>query len=163
MKDNLGVNPRLEYHLAIELSELLGQVPTGAELSVPPSSDLCSSLELFVPQLLRCRYTEWLEESLDGIFVAHAQKTATHAVRLLGTCILISDQTVTPFLIDLELSPSATSVKSFRVLLGEPGGGALGISGPACNSKDARRLLETLTGRLGDIEWVYEVASDTGC
>jgi hypothetical protein len=158
--DGLPVNPSLESQLASELRELVRRVPIGSQFTVPPSVDLCSSLELFLPELLRRRYPEWVKESLDGIFVARARKTGPAAVQLVGTCILISDQTVTPFLVDLELSSMADSVAAFRVLLGEPGGGPLGISGPKCNSSDAKRLLATLTDRLDGVAWSYMVASD---
>ena len=158
--DGAPLNPSLEPRLASELKELVRGVRVGELFTVPPSSDISSSLELFLPQLLLRGYPEWANETLDGIFVARAQKTGPAAVQLVGTCILISDQTVTPFLVDLELSPTATAVAAFRVLLGEPGGGPLGISGPECNSRDARRLLATLTSRLDDIAWSYTVASD---
>jgi hypothetical protein len=153
------VTPSLESRLASELRRLVARLPVGTQFAVPPSADLCSVLELFLPQLLRDRYPEWMKESLDGIFVAHAEKSGPAAVKLVGTCILISDQTVTPFLINLRLSPGADCLAAYRILLGEPGGGPLGISGPACNSNDAERLLGTLISRLDDVEWSYEVAS----
>lgn len=155
-----SVSPSLESQLASELKGFLRRVPVGSQFTVEPSADLCSALELFLPQLLRSRYSEWERESLDGIFMARAQKTSTAAAQFAGTCILISDQTVTPFLVDLELSDIADSVAAFRVFLGEPGGGPLGISGPQCNSRDAERLLESLISRLDGIAWSYKLASD---
>jgi hypothetical protein len=153
------LKPSLESQLASELRALVREFQVGDQFTVAPSADICSSLELFLPQVLRIRYREWLEESLDGIFVARALKTGPAAAQLAGTCILISDQTVTPFLVDLELSPTADSVAAFRVFLGEPGSGPLGISGPECNSRSAKRLLTTMTSRLEDIAWSYTVAS----
>jgi len=157
--DNHLVNLRLESHLVSELRELLREVPIGAQFAVSSSADICSSLELFLPKLLRNQHKEWVRESLDGIFVARALKTGPAAAQLAGTCILISDQTVTPFLIDLEVSPTIDSVVAFRVLLGEAGGGPLGISGPVCNSGEAKRLLATLISRLDSITWSYKIAS----
>lgn len=154
------VTPSLEAQVTSELRALLAGLPAGAEFTVTPSADLCYSLELFLPQLLRCRHPEWTKESLDGVFVALARKTAPAAVQIAGTCILISDQTVTPFLVDLALSSSGESLESFRVCIGEPGGGALGISGPECNSREAKELLATLTTRLNSIPWSYKIASN---
>lgn len=163
MKPNgQGATRSLEVQLASELKALLSGVPVGSEFTVTPSSDVCYSLELFVPKVIGRHHAEWGKESLDGIFVARARKIGAAGVELVGTCILISDQTVTPLLIELVLSSTSESIESFRVCLGEPGGGRLGISGPACNSREARVLLETVAARLGSIAWSYETASEDG-
>lgn len=143
--------------LASELHDLLQGIPIGAQFAVPPSANICYSLELFIPGVMRRRYPEWEKESLDGIFVARAIKTGSAAAELMGTCILISDQTVTPFFVDLKLSQRAHSdaVTAIRVMLGEPGGGPLGISGPPCNSPEAQRLLMSLVDRIDKVAWSY--------
>ena len=150
---------RLEAQLASELKVLLSGMPVGSELTVAPSSDFCYSLELFIPKVLSRHHSEWAEESLDGVFVARARKTASSSVEVAGTCILISDQTVTPFLIELAFSSADESIEFFRVCLGEPGGGRLGISGPGCNSREAKELLATVATRLSSISWSYNIAS----
>jgi hypothetical protein len=155
-----GVTPRLAGHVATELKALLAGIPVGREFDVKPSQEICSSLELLVPALLRVRHPEWDRESLDGVFVARARKTGDAAVQLAGTCILISDQTVTAFLVDLSLSSSGESIGSYRVRLGTPGGGPLGISGPECDSPEAKELLVNVVTRLKDICWSYSIASD---
>src|SRR5439155_15185248 len=119
---------RASARLAAELDRLLSGMPVGAHPEVPPSSDVCASLELLLPRVLRPSYPDWEKESLDGIFVARATKTGSVTMELVGTCILISDQTVTPFVVDLEVV-RATDVGHARVtrlLLGEPGTGPLG-------------------------------------
>ena len=155
-----GATPGLESQVAAELKSLLGEIPVGTAFGVESSADFCFSLEMFIPELLRRRYPQWDLESLDGIFVACARKTGPAAAQLAGTCILISDQTVTPFLVDLEASLADDSITSFRVSLGEPGGGALGISGPECNSREAEVLLATIADRIADITWSFEISSD---
>lgn len=160
--DRNEVTPKLETMLASELRAILEGISVGTELTVLPSEDLCTSLELAIPRLLRRRRSEWYNESLDGIFPAIARKTGPASVQLAGTCILITDQTVTPLLVDLVLSPSGKSIGSFRVCLGEPGGGHLGISGPECNSREAKQLLATLVSRLKDIDWSYEITAQDG-
>lgn len=149
----------LGAQLASELTALLAGVPVGSEFAAAPSSDLCYSLELFIPKVLSSHHPEWEKESLDGVFVARARKTGSAAAELAGTCILISDQTVTPLLMELALSPSGECIEFFRVRLGEAGGGRLGISGPGCNSWKARELLATVATRLPSIAWSYEIAS----
>jgi hypothetical protein len=147
----------LESQLASELERELRGIPVGVHFNVPASADICSSLELFLPRLLRRDHPEWTNESLDGIFVARAMKTGLTAAEFAGTCILISDQTVTPFLMDVALSATTGSIASVRLMIGEAGGGRLGISGPPCNSREARRLLEMLIDRLDKVAWTYKV------
>lgn len=145
----------LEFQLASELVRELRELPIGVEFSVSPSADICASIELFLPKLLRVEHPEWERESLDGIFVARAVKTENLAAEFLGTGVLISDQTVTPFMVRLKLTPSTKSFESVQIRLGEAGGGHLGISGPSCNSPDAGLLLSTLRTRKNEIRWVY--------
>jgi len=160
--DGRQVSRSVVSQLASELHDLLRGLPIGAQFDVPPSANICYSLELFIPAVLRQRYPEWEKESLDGLFVARATKTGPAAVQLIGTCILISDQTVTPFLVDLELLEKADSdsVTAIRVMLGEPGSGLLGISGPPCNSPDAQRLLTSLVDRIDKVAWPYALRSE---
>ncbi len=150
----------LEALAASELRALLQGVPVGSHFEVSPSEKLCFTLELFLPHLLCRRYPEWTGESFDGFFTARARKTGPNAAELVGMCIVISDQTVTPFLIELTLCSEADAVASFRVCVGESGGGRLGISGPACNSPNASLLLGALVDRLEEVVWSYTVASD---
>ncbi|GGO40255.1 hypothetical protein GCM10008949_49530 [Deinococcus humi] len=145
---------------ATELSEYLQKTPVGSEFKLEPSADLCFILERYIPQLLSQRYPEWAWESLDGIFAAHSQRTDSNTAEIAGMCLLISDQTMTPFFIRLTLSPSHDAVASCHLLLGEPGGGALGISGPPCHSFKAQGLLETVKARLQGIRWSYTLTSE---
>lgn len=156
------VSVDLEGQLAGELQQVLSDLAVGSDFTLLSSADLCSSLELFLPQELRRHYAEWETESLDGFFFACTTKTGPCSARFVGTCILIRDQCVTPFLLELALSPESDRVTSLRLLLGEPGGGRLGISGPPCNSRDARLLLSSLMSRINDVEWVYTVTRKQG-
>lgn len=148
---------RLTEALATALEELLREVPVGATLTVSSDTDIGYSLERFIPGLLRRSYLEWRDESLDGIFVAYARKTGPSGLEMAGTCILIRDQTVTPFMAEFQVvRPSqGTSVEALKLMVGEAGAGALGISGPPCNSREARLVLATLMQRIEDVAWVY--------
>lgn len=147
-------SPDLHKLVGTQLGALLGLVDVGAQLPIGPPCALCDVLELLVPQILRRKYEEWETESLDGFFFASAVKTDEESAELVGICILITDQTVTPIALDLTLLKG--SLHSLRVRLGEAGRGSLGISGPDCNSPDARELLLALNARLDRIEWVYD-------
>jgi hypothetical protein len=149
----------LEAKVASELSALVKDVAIGAEFPFASNAAVCYALELFLPALLRVRFAEWKRESLDGFRIASARKVGPSAVELAGICILISDQTVTPFCAHLVVSPDTSSISAYRVRVGEAGHGPLGISGPDCNSSGAKRLLDGLMARMESVRWVYSVDS----
>jgi hypothetical protein len=149
--------PSLELsRLAAEhLAVLLEPVPVGGPLLIEPTAVLCDVLELLVPSVLGRRHPEWRGESLDGFRFSSAVKTGDLSAELTGLCILIGDQSVTPFRLSMRLSDSG-GLDRLGIRLGEPGGGPLGISGPAVNSSAASRLLRKLDGRAETLDWVYE-------
>lgn len=153
---------RAEVRLAEAVVLELQDRPVGAEVKPAPDSDICACLELFVPEVLARTHPEWAGESFDGIFVVQGTNVDNRRLRLLGTAILISDQRVTPFLVEIEPSPAGDAVDAFRIRIGETGEGPLQISGPPCNSGAATRLLHRLPGReeLGRVNWVYYATSD---
>lgn len=152
----------LEAKVVMELSRLLERVAVGQEFQIEPAATLSFSLELFLPQLLSQKYPVWSGETLDGIFIVCAQKIDAGAAHLAGMCMLMSDQTVTPFSLHVVLDPSHTKIASYRVHLGEPGGGRLGISGPTCHSDRAQILQYAPRDRLKSIIRSYKVAGAYG-
>jgi hypothetical protein len=152
-----GDHTRLESAIVSELEALIQGIPLGGSFEIPASADLCFSLELFVPEKLRADYPAWERESIDGFFVSKAIKTGSSSAELAGLCILIGDQTLTPFHFRFEISPDTSQIAGIHLKVGEPGGGPLGISGPACNSREARKMAASLVGRLNKVSWVYEV------
>ncbi len=174
----------LELQLAAELMQLLDGLSIGAHIEVPRAADLCSTFERFLPRELVVQYPEWRGEALDGFFMASATKTGRGTAEFLGLCILMSDQRVTPFFVELELAGPdngahestleagperrahertfeagpehpTDGVHVRQLKLGEPGTGPLGISGPAVHSGAARKLLDRLPARLDSIAWTY--------
>ena len=164
-KDRFVAEPRL----ARAISSALEGLPIGEDLCLASDSDICSLLERYIPEVLAQEHPKWSGESLDGIFVSRARKVGCRRIEILGTGILITDQTVTPLLVELQPCPSASVIGEFEINVGEPGEGALGISGPPCHSGRASRLLHRLEGRheLQRIDWVYSVAhhgnGDSSC
>jgi len=147
-------SPDLELLAARQLADLLENVVIGASVPISSSSDICDTLELLVPQVLRVARPEWERESIDGFDFSHAVKRGVASAELAGMCILISDQAVTPFRLDLTIADDG-SLRSSSIRVGEPGNGPLGISGPACNSRAAAELLAGLDARMDRIDWVY--------
>lgn len=148
-------SPDLGRLAAEQVANYLERVPVGSPLPIESSSALCDILELLVPDILRRSYVEWQKESIDGFFFSSTAKTDDLSAELSGTCILISDQTVTPFALDIRLS-DRRRVETLRIRLGEPGTGPIGISGPACNSRAAQQMLFALNARVEAVNWVYD-------
>src|SRR4029079_15732548 len=87
------------------LRTALAPLPIG---SVIPESEclraaLCS-LESYLVALLREIHVEWEHESLDGILPLTSRKTGEHEVEIVGHCILITDQSLTPIHVRLQHS-----------------------------------------------------------
>ena len=146
---------KLSRFVAADLGPLFESAPVGADVSIPADSSLCSSLELFLPALLRSEHPKWRWESLDGLFVEQATRVSARSMRLWGACILISDQTLTPFMATLEVSTSGESIAHCELYLGEPGEGELGISGPKTNSRNALSYRSGIAERLERIKWIF--------
>ena len=148
-----------ERRLAEEVLAATSCQDVGDSFTPTPDSEICSYLERYVPEVLSRKYGVWSGESLDGVFVIQGSVTNSCRVSLLGTAILLRDQRVAPLLVEVEASSSGDSIVSYRIRLGEPGGGPLGISGPACNSGASSRLLHRLPNRvaLQRVDWVFFV------
>jgi hypothetical protein len=140
---------------AQQVAALCRGAEVGSSLRVDSASSICPVLERLVPSLLRGKHSEWQSESLDGFYFARAVRTGLRSVELAGTCTLISDQRMTPFRFELELSVEET-ISRFRIRLGEPGVGPVGIAGPAWGSSAAAKLLSTLERRLDRVPWKFD-------
>jgi len=153
---------RAEVLLAEAVLLALKDQDVGAMVMPDPASDICASLERFVPEVLARNNPEWNGESLDGVFVVQGAKVDNRRLRLLGTAILISDQRVTPLLVEIEPLEAGDAIANYAMKVGEPGEGPLQISGPPCNSGAATRLLHRLPNRqeLGRVDWVYAASTD---
>ncbi len=151
--------PDLIRKAGSQLATAIDGVEAGASLPIDSSSPLSGTLEYLVPRLLARDHREWLGESLDGLYLSSARKSDSRSAVLTGLCILISDQTVTPFTLSLSMAEDAT-LSAVRIRLGEPGGGQLGISGPAAGSSEVLKRLWALEARLGAVDWTYDVQVD---
>ena len=148
--------PGAEARLARVVAERMTALPAEALERLPDGelSNLLDALEYFVPQVLRQDHPEWQRESLDGFLIGRARKSTKGSVSLTGLAILISDQTVTPFHVDLHPDPDG-SLERAEVLLGERAGGQMGISGPPCTSAAVPGLLHDLMQRVSTVDWVF--------
>ncbi|MEZ5974268.1 MAG: hypothetical protein R3F33_15625 [Planctomycetota bacterium] len=142
------------------IAELLERVLLGISVGEPTASEpmahLLEVLETWLPAALAKGYPEWKRESIDGFQLAHAGQHGGNQILLAGTCILISNQTVTPFRLRIGRGDLEGQL-SLQLRLGVPGGGGLGISGPPVHSSKALKLL--WGGLLpGDhVDWIYRL------
>lgn len=82
-------------------------------------------LDFFIPQILREQHAEWKHESLDGVVPLYVRKTGELEVEIVGNCILISDQTVTPIYLRLQLDDVGERVAWLECRLGENENGTM--------------------------------------
>lgn len=105
---------------------VLCETPVGS--SVPESKpywELLRHLEWYLPALLREARAdwkrEWKHESLDGVIPARMLRIGPEEVELFGQCILISDQTLTPLQLKMQLETFADEIAWLECRLGERG------------------------------------------
>lgn len=142
--------------LAKALGNLLSETPVGAGVEIASSSTICGCLELIVPTVIAGTRPEWRGESVDGFLVERTSRTGARSVQVAGCCVLMSDEALSPFLIDLTVDEAGEELHSIRVRVGEPGRGSLGISGPKCGSSGADKYRGSVLARLDQIAWVYD-------
>ncbi|WP_299484466.1 hypothetical protein [Acaryochloris sp. IP29b_bin.137] len=125
---------------------MLAPLPVNAP--IPESEafrDTLSTLEYFIPEVLREVYDEWKYESLDGVLTGLALKTNDYAAEIAGLGIILSDQTYTPLYVRLKLLPDKDEVAWFDCNLGE------------VNPRGRSKKMDTMAvvDRLNRIEWSY--------
>ena len=118
--------------------------------------EVASCLEYFIPDVLSEVHAEWEYESLDGVLPVVARKTAELEAEILGHCILISDQTVTPFHLRLQLSPASREVSWLECRFGKRGKHGMERMPYDSRFKDAAALYSMRETRHL-IDWVYHV------
>jgi hypothetical protein len=82
-------------------------------------------LETFLLEVLREVHPEWEGESLDGILPIIARKTGPREAEILGHCILITDQTVVPFHLRLQVDADQDEICWLELRLGKAENGKM--------------------------------------
>jgi hypothetical protein len=143
-----------EQHLANELRLTLAGIPIGAAITGSESfRAVLTSLEYFIPEMLREVHADWQHESLDGVFPEMARKTGENEIEISGTCILISDQTMTPIHVLLRIAADDNEIEFLDCKLGETGPNGM-IRVPYGSNRVGKIAV---SGRLDKINWVYHV------
>jgi hypothetical protein len=113
-------------------------------------------LEYFLPAILAEIHTEWIGESLDGIYPHIAQKIGQGEAKIIGLCRLISDQMLVPIHLQLQLSAATDEISWLELRLGEKGPSGM-VRIPDSNSLSFDKRLHVLTQNVNTIEWAYKV------
>lgn len=116
---------RAEENIGQYLRTALADIEIGGFVEERCLTRELGGLDFFLPQVLREKYNFWKSESLDGVCPIYVQKLAERQVEIVGICILITDQTVTPIHLRMEVSADADSIQWLECRLGEkqPNGG----------------------------------------
>lgn len=139
------------------LRSILDRLTAGA--AIEDSEDfrnLLSALEFFLPSILGEVHGEWKDESMDGIFPAVARKTGPSEAEIIGLCILISDQTLTPIHVRLQVSVSGDEITWLECNVGECGEGKGGMKRTPYGAMSGKQLFAGAE-RPNAIEWAYRV------
>jgi hypothetical protein len=68
-------------------------------------------LEHYVLQLLREAHAEWRDESFDGLLPALVRRIGDRELEVFALAILITDQTLTPLYVHVQLAESCEDVQ----------------------------------------------------
>jgi hypothetical protein len=143
-----------EHILVRSFRSILADLPTGFEIEESAEfRSALNALEFFVSEVLSEIHSEWRGEALDGVIPLTSRKTGEREVEILGLCILLSDQTVTPIQLRLQIAPASDEVSWFECRLGERGREGM-VRTPY--ERRSKRLY-ALEGRTDSIDWVYQV------
>jgi hypothetical protein len=117
-----------EQLLSRELRSILANLASGTNISeLIANTEVLTALEYFLPSELAKIDPYWLRESLDGFFISDARKIGMDTAKFTGVCILISDQTTTPFELRLKVRSSDDKIDWMECKLGAGGSGAGGM------------------------------------
>jgi hypothetical protein len=140
------------------LRPILAALPASTEIEDSEQfQQVLTGLQFFLPEVLEEVHREWRFASLDGVYPAVARKTGNDEMEIIGLCCLISDQTMTPLHLRLQLDPAHDAVSWLQCKLGEVGADGRMRREPYSQGIVQKNMLP-VAKRLDSIEWVYVVA-----
>src|SRR4051794_6751535 len=145
-----------EQRLSRSLRSVLADLPSGT--SIPDSEqfrEVLTGLQYFIPVVLGEIHREWNLEGLDDVLPVMARKTGEGEAEIFGLCCIVSDQTLTPLHLHLQVAASDDEVSWLECRLGERGQHGI-VRTPYRSLKVMKKRLHALEGR-DLIDWVYKV------
>jgi hypothetical protein len=146
----------LEQRLSRSLRAALADLPIGG--TIPDSDEyreVLTALEYFIPVVLGELYREWTFQGLDGVVPVEARKTGEGEVEIFGLCCIISDQTLTPLYVHLQVAADDDEISWLECRLGERGQVGM-VRKPYDFLRQMTKRLRVLDGRIELIDWVYK-------
>ncbi|MGO8745909.1 MAG: hypothetical protein ACLQNE_07950 [Thermoguttaceae bacterium] len=146
---------RAEGRICTHLHPILASLPVLSSVQESEGfAEVLLALEWFIPEVLREIHVEWKGESLDGIFPVVARKTGDREIEIIGLCCLISDQTLTPLHLRLQLACCGGSISWLECRLGENTDDGM-LRAPY--TSDTGWGIAHVLNRLDSIDWTYRV------
>jgi len=109
----------LEESLSQRLRAVFERAPAGSHIeSFAEFKGILAGLEYFLSELLVEVRSDW-DDGLDGFLIYSARALGDQAAELSGHCILIRDQTTTPFHLRLQLAHESDEISWLELRLGE--------------------------------------------
>jgi hypothetical protein len=145
----------IEEDIICLLRTALAPLPVGSVIleSEYFRAALCC-LESYLVALLRGINAEWKHESLDGILPLTSRKTGEQEVEIVGHCILITDQSLTPIHLRLQISSTDDEISYLECRLGERGEAGMKRTPYTSSFPASKRLL---AGDIDNVDWFYKV------
>ena len=91
-----------------------------------------------------------------------ARKTGAGQAEIFGLCIIISDQTLTPLHVQLQVAVSADEISWLECRLGERGEQRM-VRTPYKYRNAITKRFFLMEGKADQIEWVYKVTFGHRC
>ncbi|QDT47906.1 hypothetical protein Pan258_19460 [Symmachiella dynata] len=156
-KSSDRITTRAEQIIAESLLSILNSMATGDRIQESPEfRDVLSAVEYFIPEVLSEIHPEWAHDSLDGVFPLVAAKSGVRTMSIFGQCILISDQTIVPLLVEIQVDTKGDKVTWLECKLGARDESGM-IRTPYRSPSARIKLLHSLDGKRDLIDWAYNV------
>jgi hypothetical protein len=146
-----------EIVIARSLRRFLATQSDTASTEPPQRWDVFNGFEYFLPKVLGQIYDYWKNESFDGFFAAQCRKIGPNSAEIIGVCILISDQTVTPIHVRLGISPSEDVIVWMECKVGVRGDGQGGMKRTPYSIWRKNPLI-AIPRPIESIDWMYKIS-----
>jgi hypothetical protein len=145
-----------ELMLVKNLREAISPLPSHTVINESDRlRDALVALQFFLPHVLQEIHPEWRWEGLDEIYPAVARKVGDDEVEIVGLCCFVSDQTLTPLHVRLQLDSSVDAVSWLECHVGESTGKGMRRVPYSQGTVNGNKL--HVLKRLGSIDWAYRV------
>jgi hypothetical protein len=148
---------KAEQSISRSLRAVLSELPIGA--TIPDSEQyrkFLTALQYFIPEVLGEIHREWMFQGLDDVVPIEARKTGEGEAEIFGVCCFVSDQTLTPLHVHLQMAVPGDEISWLECRLGEREQEGM-VRKPYRFLNEMIKRVRRLDGRVDLIDWVYKV------